>query len=116
MISVFKSQQGMNEVLSSYNELLKMWGTEISEQDVPTTFGSTHCIIAGSPQNPPLLLLHGVGDNSAVMWPLNIKELSKHFYCIAVDTLGCPGKSIPNESFNKKTFSQTAWINQVADY
>ena len=116
MVSAFKSQKGMQKVLNSYDELLKTWNTEFAEQDVHTTFGTTHCIISGSKENPPLLLFHGVGDNSAVMWALNIKELSRHFYCIAVDTLGGPGKSIPNENFTKKIFSQQVWINELADH
>lgn len=50
------------------------------------------------------------------MWILNIEELSKHFYCIAIDTLGGPGKSIPNEQFNKQKFEQVKWINEIATY
>jgi pimeloyl-ACP methyl ester carboxylesterase len=59
-------------------------------------------------------MFHGVGDNSAVMWLPNIKELSENFYCIAVDTIGGPGKSIPNENYNKQ-FDQVVWINEVID-
>jgi pimeloyl-ACP methyl ester carboxylesterase len=50
------------------------------------------------------------------MWVLNIQELSKHFYCIAVDTIGGPGKSVPNENFTKNSFNQVEWINQIIDY
>jgi pimeloyl-ACP methyl ester carboxylesterase len=50
------------------------------------------------------------------MWVLNIKELSNYFYCIAVDVLGGPGKSIPNENYNKKTFNQQTWLNEIVDY
>ncbi|GMQ64677.1 alpha/beta fold hydrolase [Vallitalea maricola] len=78
-----------------------------------TQFGTTHCIISGNKANPPLLMFHGVGDNSAVMWILNIQELSEHFYCISVDTLGGPGKSIPNKNFTKKEFNQVEWINDI---
>ncbi|MEK3834406.1 alpha/beta fold hydrolase [Paenibacillus sp. FSL R7-0128] len=115
MIKVFKSESGKEQVLRSYNELLDAWGTEFQELDVETPYGTTHCITAGEPESPPLLLLHGVGDNSAVMWLLNMKELSRHFRCIAVDTLGGPGKSVPGELFHKRTFDQVDWINKVAD-
>ena len=60
-------------------------------------------------------MFHGVGDNSAVMWVYNIKELSEYFYCIAVDTIGGPGKSVPNESYNKAGFKQVEWINEVVE-
>lgn len=114
MVKVFKSEAGKEQVLRSYNELLGNWRAEFQELDIETPYGITHCITAGEAGLPPLLLFHGVGDNSAVMWLLNIKELSRHFYCIAVDTLGGPGKSIPGANFNKRNFDQVDWINSVA--
>lgn len=114
MVKVFKSEKGRERALESYNQLLEMWDTEIEETDVETSYGTTHCITAGNKGNPPLLMFHGVGDNSAVMWLLNMKELSRHFFCIAIDTLGGPGKSVPNENFNKKEFDQINWINEIA--
>lgn len=116
MVKIFKSEQGKAEVIDSYNSILEMWSTHFEEIDVGTSYGVTHCIISGSKMHPPLLLMHGVGDNSAVMWALNIRELSKHFYCIAIDTIGGPGKSIPNENFTKKLFNQVDWINQIIDH
>ncbi len=116
MIKAFKNQKCMNNVLKSYNELLKLWGVEFVEKDVHTSFGKTHCILTGKTENPPLMLFHGVGDNSAVMWAPNISELSENFFCISVDTLGGPGKSIPNEKFERKYFNQQLWINEIADY
>lgn len=115
MVKVFKSDAGKEQVLRSYNELLGDWGTEVRELDIETPYGTTHCITAGEAGLPPLLLFHGVGDNSAVMWLLNIWELSRHFCCIAVDTLGGPGKSLPGARFNKQNFNQVDWINGVAE-
>lgn len=116
MIKVFKNDAGKEQVLSSYDRILEMWSTDFQEHDVKTKFGTTHCITSGSKESPPLLLFHGVGDNSAVMWMLNIQELSKHFYCISVDTIGGPGKSVPNESYTKQSFNQVEWINQIIDH
>ncbi|MFD0715774.1 alpha/beta fold hydrolase [Paenibacillus sp. GCM10027626] len=113
MVNVFKSEAGQQQVITSYDRLLKRWPVAIQEVDIDTSYGTTHCIVAGNPGNPPLILLHGVGDNSAVMWALNIEALAAHFYCIAVDTLGGPGKSRPNEHFHKKTFRQLQWLEEV---
>lgn len=115
MANVFKSEKGREQVLKSYNHLLKLWDTDIEEVDLKTKYGLTHCIIAGDKLKPPLLMFHGVGDNSAVMWLLNMKELSRHFYCIAVDTIGGPGKSAPNENYNRKSFNQVDWINEIVE-
>lgn len=116
MIHIFKNDAGKEQVLHSYDRILEMWSTDFQEHDVETAYGVTHCITSGSKENPPLLLFHGVGDNSAVMWALNVRELSKHFYCIAVDTIGGPGKSVPNGNFTKQTFNQVEWINQIIDH
>lgn len=116
MVNSFKNVKAQERVWHSYEQMIEQWPIPLEEIDVPTTYGLTHCILAGQKNNPPLLLFHGVGDNSAVMWILNIEELSKHFYCIAIDTLGGPGKSIPNEQFNKQKFEQVKWINEIATY
>lgn len=114
-MKVFKSEKGKAAVLESYDKLASLWGVDKEERYVETRFGRTHVFLAGEPSNPPLLMFHGVGDNSAVMWLLNIQELSRHFYCIAVDTLGGPGKSEPNEHYNKKEFNDVDWINNLAE-
>ncbi|WP_339802677.1 alpha/beta hydrolase [Paenibacillus sp. FSL R5-0744] len=116
MVNSFKNAKAQERVWHSYEQMIEQWPIPLEELDVPTTYGLTHCILAGQKNNPPLLLFHGVGDNSAVMWILNIEELSKHFYCIAIDTLGGPGKSIPTEQFNKQKFEQVKWINEIAMY
>ncbi|KGE18716.1 alpha/beta fold hydrolase [Paenibacillus wynnii] len=113
-INPFKKVQGKSLVYASYQKLLDQWGITIQEVDISSTFGSTHVIVAGFPENPPLLLFHGVGDNSALMWIFNIQELSKHFYVIAIDTMGGPGKSVPNDNY--KNFDQSVWINEVLEW
>ncbi|PWW02441.1 pimeloyl-ACP methyl ester carboxylesterase [Paenibacillus cellulosilyticus] len=116
MVKVFKNEIRKTQVLDSYNRILEKWSVDFQEHDVIGRFGTTHCITSGSRENPPLLLFHGVGDNSAIMWILNMKELSRSFYCIAVDTLGGPGKSIPNVNYKKKSFNQVEWINEIVNH
>lgn len=66
--------------------------------DIDTTYGTTHVIACGNEDNPPLVLFHGVGDDSALMWNYNAKFLSEHYRIYAVDTIGGPGKSVPSVS------------------
>ncbi len=66
----------------------------------------------GDKNKLPLLLFHGVGDNSALMWIYNAKELGKYFHVFAIDTIGGPGKSCPNENYNKD-FSQIVWLDEI---
>ncbi len=112
MVSKYKSEQGGKLILETYNELVKAWGVAVTEEDVPTPYGSTHLLLAGTEDKPPLVLFHGVGDDAALMWLLNAKELSEHFHLIAVDTIGGPGKSEPNEAYFH-SFDQAIWIDGI---
>lgn len=114
-MNVFKSDKHKELILKRYDEFLSRWGVPYTEIDILGQWGTTHCIETGNRNNPPLFLFHGVGDNSAVMWVLNIKELSKHFFCVTLDTLGGPGKSVPNDSY-EKGFSQEDWITSIVDH
>lgn len=112
MLNRFKKPEGQQLVFDSYDKLLELWSVDKEEIDIETTYGKTHIITAGKPENPSLLLFHGVGDNSAIMWIYNIQELVKHFFVIAVDTIGGPGKSEPNELYFKN-FEQSLWIDEI---
>lgn len=114
MVKKYKKEEGKDLIYNSYDKLLAAWGVDKEELDVETTYGLTHVIITGKRENSPLLLFHGVGDNSAIMWIYNIQELSKHFFVIAVDTIGGSGKSEPNQRYFKN-FDQSIWINEILD-
>ncbi len=112
MVKVYKSEKGKEAILSTYDVLLKKWGVDVEQKKVPTRFGSTHVILAGDEKKPPLMLFHGVGDDSAFMWIRNAKSLAEDFRIYAVDTMGGPGKSIPNENYDKK-FDLCNWIDDI---
>jgi len=57
-------------------------------------------------------LFHGVGDDAALMWLYNAKDLYEDFTCYAVDTIGGPGLSIPGNDYNK-SFEDTLWIEEL---
>ncbi|MGM1050040.1 MAG: alpha/beta fold hydrolase [Bacillota bacterium] len=114
MPKVFKSEIKQKAVYESYNHLLAEWDVAYEEKVIEGTYGNTHLIIAGNPDHIPVLLFHGVGDNSAIMWIYNIKELSKEFHVIAVDAIGGAGKSQPNGNYSKD-FNQVFWIEELLD-
>ena len=113
-MKVYRSEKQGQIIRQTYDELLKLWGCQILERDVQTNFGTTHVIEAGKDGAPALVLFHGVGDDSALMWIFNAAELSRHFKLYAIDTLGGPGKSVPNENYNEN-FDSIAWIDQIFD-
>jgi 2-hydroxy-6-oxonona-2,4-dienedioate hydrolase len=54
----------------------------ISIDGVPTRIAE-----AGSPDHPALVLLHGTGGHWEAYAP-NLKALSEHFHCVAIDMIG----------------------------
>lgn len=114
-MKVYRSKKAKQRILSTYQELLNEWKVPVKEVDVPTEYGITHVNVCGNQENAPLVLFHGVGDDSALMWIYNMRELSSLFCVYAIDTIGGPGKSIPNENYNK-SFDDALWIDAVLDY
>ncbi len=101
MTKGYKSEKARENILKTYDQLLARWGCEAAESDVPTPYGDTHVVCFGPKNAPALVLLHGVGDDTALMWLLNAKALAAHFCCYAIDTLGGPGKSRPESRAGK---------------
>ncbi len=114
MTKVYKSEKARENILKTYDQLLARWGCEAAESDVPTPYGDTHVVCFGPKNAPALVLLHGVGDDTALMWLLNAKALAQHFCCYALDTLGGPGKSRPNAAY-AKGFDDCVWLDAVFD-
>lgn len=113
-LKIYKNEKAGRMIRESYDELLRMWGTDINERDISGRYGSTHVIEFGNDSKPPLVLFHGVGDDSALMWIYNAKELGQHFHVFAVDTIGGPGKSIPGDGYDK-SFDDEIWIDELLD-
>jgi pimeloyl-ACP methyl ester carboxylesterase len=111
-MNVFKNETAKKRILNTYDQLLGLWNVDKEEKDITTTYGTTHVILCGKENNPPLILFHGVGDNSALMWLYNAAALSRYFRLIAIDTIGGPGKSCPNKNYNK-SFNDLEWIDEV---
>lgn len=108
----YKSEEGRRLIHESYDRLLNGWNVPYKEVDVSTQYGITHIITAGNPENPPLLLFHGTGDHSALMWIYNARELSASYYVIAVDHIGGSGKSEPNANYDR-AFNQVKWLDEI---
>ena len=113
-MKVYKNEKARKRILGTYDQLLNMWNVEKQETDIATVYGTTHVIRCGNEGGPPLVLFHGVGDNSALMWLYNAQSLARHFMVYAVDTIGGPGKSRPNGNYNRN-LDDAHWIDEVLD-
>lgn len=89
---VFKTKSDKQNYISAYNKALKLWDITYTEENVKTSFGTAHVVIAGPKNGKDLVLLHGM-DASSTMWYPNIKALAKNHRIYAIDFLMEPNKS-----------------------
>ncbi len=102
MVKVYKSERGAQLLRESYDRLVEAWGVPVEHRELSGRYGTTHVLCAGDAGNPPLLLFHGVGDNSALMWRCNAAALSQRFRLYAVDMIGGSGRSVPGPAYYQK--------------
>ncbi len=91
--SIYKSDQSRKDLLALYEQKLAYSGISTYEDRyLETPAGKTHVIIAGKPQNPPIVILHGINAGAPLaMEPL--ADLVQHYCLYGIDTLGQVGKS-----------------------
>ncbi|WLW57255.1 alpha/beta fold hydrolase [Streptomyces sp. YU58] len=92
--------------------------TAQAEEDVETSFGTTHVYRYG-PADPaarertPVVLVHGAGSCSA-MWYPNTPALSAERPVYAIDTLGDPGRSVQREPIHQPERA-AQWLDETLD-
>jgi len=91
-LSIYRNEQGRDRFLAAYDQALSEWPVPYEISYVSTEFGDTHIIRCGNPDNPPLLLIHGMTATS-LMWSANIAEWSKDYNVYCADVPGDYGKS-----------------------
>ncbi|MCD7440852.1 alpha/beta fold hydrolase [Streptomyces lincolnensis] len=98
--------------------LYALGATALAEEDVETTFGTTHVYRYG-PADPaarertPVVLVHGAGSCSA-MWYPNTPALSAERPVYAIDTLGDPGRSVQCEPIHQPERA-AQWLDETLD-
>src|SRR5690348_3879756 len=107
-MSAFKTPEGEATFLAAYNAALKSWPVPYEEIEIPGSFGRTHVIVSGPNNAPPLVLLHGYMATS-IMWAPNIADLSRDYRVYAIDVMGQPSKSIPEEAI-RDAADYVAWL------
>ncbi|SHH23884.1 alpha/beta fold hydrolase [Flavobacterium defluvii] len=111
---VFKTKTEEQKYQTAYNKALKLWDIPYTEENVKTSFGTAHVIIAGPKNGKDLVLLHGM-DASSTMWYPNIKTLAKNHRIYAIDFIMEPNKS----NLTAKPLSSeeiVVWYNEIFDH
>ena len=109
--SVFKTEAGRDKVRAFYNNVLLRF--PFAQRYVDTGFGRTFVLTAGQEANPPVILLHGSGSNSAFWFP-EIMALSAKFRVYAVDIIGEAGNSCEFRP-DLTTGDFALWMKDVLD-
>jgi pimeloyl-ACP methyl ester carboxylesterase len=109
--SPFKSPEGEAAFLESYDNAMKFWPVTYEESEITNRFGTTHVVTSGPKDAPPLVLLHGM-LGTLTMWSPNIADLSKDYRVYAIDVMGQPGKSVPNEPI-RDAAGFVAWLSET---
>lgn len=78
--------------LYHYQAMLARWPASTTTEHVITRYGRTAVTVAGRPDAPPLVLLHGGGATSTV-WYATAARLIDRYRIVAVDQLGDAGLS-----------------------
>lgn len=109
--NIYKTEKGRTAVLNAYNNMLSRWPVAYEQHFIITCLGHTFVLQSGEKQNPPVILLHGSGSNSA-MWMTTVKELCNSHCVYCIDIPGEPGKSAENQlSIANETY--TDWLDDV---
>ncbi len=111
--SAFKSPRGEAEYMATYEATMQLWTVPYESMDIRSRFGSTHLVVCGPKEAPPLVLLHCF-FSSLTNWAYNIAALSGDYRVYAPDMMGQPSRSIPDQPIrNREDLAE--WVTGVLD-
>lgn len=110
----FKTAQDECAYAEAYEKVMALWPVSFESRTLATPFGSTHVTVAGPPNAPPLVLLHGRNATSG-MWFPNVERWQRRFRLYAVDTIGEPGKSRLGGQPLERRDDYMHWLSSVLD-
>ncbi|SRR6266487_2451517 len=111
--SPFKSKKGEAEYMAAYEETMRLWPVPYESMDIRSRFGSTHLVVCGPKDAPPLVLLHCF-FTSLTNWAYNLADLSREYRVYPLDMMGQPSKSIPDRPIRNRE-EMAEWLTGVLD-
>ncbi|MHC5040490.1 MAG: alpha/beta fold hydrolase [Planctomycetota bacterium] len=111
--SIYRSETGKAQDLAAYDRANAGLGVPFEERTFETRFGTTHALLLGPPDGPPLLSLHGGNAFNAdtLAWFLPLAETHRIY---APDTIGHPGRSAETR-LSSRDLSYGEWAADVLD-
>jgi pimeloyl-ACP methyl ester carboxylesterase len=111
--SAFKGQKGEAEYMAAYEATMQLWPVPYESIDIQSRFGSTHLVVCGPEDAPPLVLLHCF-FTSLTVWAYNIADMSHNYRVYALDMMGQPSKSIPDQPISNRE-EMAEWLTGILD-
>jgi len=111
--TIYRSAEGKAKIIALYDKFLSRFDIQHEEVNIETRYGSTHVLVIGPKNGPPLIFFHG--GNS--LNPFDLKKfipLANEYRIYAPDTIGHPGKSAEYR-LSPKDNSYGEWALDVLD-
>jgi pimeloyl-ACP methyl ester carboxylesterase len=110
----WKTEAGKATYLTAYDATMRLWPVPFESRYVATRFGSTHVVVSGSPELPPLVMLHAAHGVGATQWYTNAAELSQQYRLYAADFVGGAGKGTQTHAILDRQ-DCSDWLADVID-
>jgi pimeloyl-ACP methyl ester carboxylesterase len=111
--SAFKNPQAEAEYMAAYEASMQLWPVPYEPIDIRSRFGSTHLVVCGPRDAPPLVLLHCF-FTSLTSWAYNIADFSRSHRVYALDMMGQPSKSIPDQYIRNRD-EMAEWLTGILE-
>ena len=112
---VYKDEAAMKKMHEFYNKTLASLDVSYAEENFDTTFGKTHCIIAGDTSKPMICTIHG-GNGITTLNLKLFKPLLSRYCILTPDVIGMPGKSEPYRNISSGRDEYGKWIREVLEH
>lgn len=118
-IARFRSEHARQKFLTAYDAAFATWPVPYHPIDVETHFGTTRVYRSGpntgpdTDTGPPIVLLHGHGNNAATWYP-QIAALAARNPVYAIDNIDDPGRSVARRPLTGSA-DYARWLDEVLD-
>ena len=111
----WKSERGRQDYVSAYRTAQDLWTAPVGDLEIPTRFGTTHALVSGPADAPPIFLFHAAFNTGAIQWYPNAADLAGSFRVVAVDFVGAPGLGEQTAPILDRA-DCAAWIEDIIDW
>lgn len=111
--SIWTSEAARARLLALYDARLDNLDERVERRWVATGFGETHVLLAGAPERPALVVIHGANGDAGQMANAYI-DLADDFHCVFVDVPGEPNYS-EGQRIARGDDSLARWLGELLD-